>query len=114
MLVVVAAVFSRLVLKRTETKTAGEKPRLQGFLILFALLAAGMSLFILLAPEAGRAVQDVLVHTSVTLLTIAMAGVGLSMNLKETFLVGKSLLPFASAVWLVQIILMLILTKLFV
>ena len=73
-----------------------------------------MSVFIFLAPEAGRAVQGVLVNVSVTLLTVAMAGVGLSMNLKETFAVGKTLLPFASVVWAVQVVLMLILTKLFV
>ena len=36
------------------------------------------------------------------------------MNLKETFAVGKTLLPFASVVWAVQVVLMLILTKLFV
>lgn len=113
MLVVVAAVFAHLVRKRFAKETA-EKPRLQGFLILFVAVAALMSLFILLAPEAGRAVQGVLINISVTLLTIAMAGVGLSMNLKETVAVGKTLLPFASAVWLVQIILMLVFIKLFV
>ena len=73
-----------------------------------------MSLLILLAPETGRMIQGVCINISVTLLTIAMAGVGLSMNLRETFAVGKTLLPFASAVWAVQVILMLLLTKLFV
>lgn len=114
MLVVVAAVFSHLWMKRNSGRTEAEKPKLQGFLILFAALAALMSVFIFFEPEAGRAVQGVLVNVSVTLLTVAMAGVGLSMNLKETFAVGKTLLPFASAVWAVQVVLMLILTKLFV
>jgi uncharacterized integral membrane protein (TIGR00698 family) len=114
MLVVVAAIFSHLWMKRNSGETASEKPKLQGFLILFVVLAVLMSLFIFIAPEAGRAVQGVLVNVSVTLLTVAMAGVGLSMNLKETFTVGKTLLPFASVVWAVQVVLMLILTKLFV
>ena len=114
MLVVVAAVFSHLWMKRSSGEAAAEKPKLQGFLILFVVLAVLMSVFIFLAPEAGRAVQGVLVNVSVTLLTVAMAGVGLSMNLKETFAVGKTLLPFASVVWAVQVVLMLILTKLFV
>ena len=114
MLVVVAAVFSRLWMKRSSGEAAAEKPRLQGFLLLFLAVAVLMSLLILLAPETGRMIQGVCINISVTLLTIAMGGVGLSMNLRETFAVGKILLPFASAVWAVQVILMLLLTKLFV
>jgi uncharacterized membrane protein YadS len=39
-----------------------------------------------------------------------MAGVGLSMNLRETLSIGKTLLPFASLIWLIQVVVLLGLT----
>ncbi|MDO5846457.1 MAG: putative sulfate exporter family transporter [Methanocorpusculum sp.] len=116
MLVVVAAGFGVLWSRRQkeEAKEAAEKPKLQGFLILFVGMAVFMSALIFLSPEVGKAVQSVIVHVSVTTLTIAMAGVGLSMNLRQTLAVGKTMLPFSLIVWGVQTAVLLVLIKLFV
>ena len=64
--------------------------------------------------DPGKAIQAFITNISVTILTIAMAGVGLSMNLKDTLSTGKKLLPFGIAVWLFQIVAMCILIMLFV
>lgn len=116
MLVVVATMFGWL-WSRRQKEQAGivqEKPKLQGFLILFVIMAALMSTLIFLSPEFGQAAQSVVVNISVTVLTIAMAGVGLSMNLRQTLSVGKTMLPFSLIVWGIQVIVLLVLTKLFV
>ena len=115
MLVVVASVFGWLWCRRQELSHAAcpetrVKAKVQGFLILFVVMAVGMTAFITASPDAGHAVQSSLIHISVTILTIAMAGVGLSMNLRQTVSVGKILLPYASLVWLVQVVLLLGLT----
>ena len=86
------------------------KSKVQGFLILFVIMAVGMTAFITASPDLGHAVQSSLVNISVTILTVAMAGVGLSMNLRETLSIGKTLLPFASLIWLIQVVLLLGLT----
>ncbi|MDR0980226.1 MAG: hypothetical protein LBL85_00265 [Methanocalculaceae archaeon] len=69
-----------------------------------------MTAFITMSPDVGHAVQSTLVNISVFILTIAMAGVGLSMNLRETLSIGKTLLPFASLIWLIQVVVLLGLT----
>lgn len=119
MLVVVASVFGWLRCRRQGTAHAAcptdrVKAKVQGFLILFVLMAVGMNAGITAAPEIGHAVQSELVNISVTILTVAMAGVGLSMNLRETLSVGKTLLPFASLIWLTQVGVLLGLTVLLV
>lgn len=115
MLVVVASVFGWLWSRLQESLQSvppveSAKAKVQGFLILFVIMAVGMTAFIAVSPSAGHSVQSALVNISVTLLTIAMAGVGLSMNLRETLFLRKTLLPFASLVWAVQVIAVLGLT----
>ncbi len=114
MLVVVASVFGWLWCRRQETAatcpTDRVKAKVQGFLILFVVMAVGMTALITASPDLGHAVQLSLTHISVTILTIAMAGVGLSMNLRQTLSVGKTLLPYASLLWLIQVVLLLGLT----
>ncbi|HJK19116.1 MAG TPA: putative sulfate exporter family transporter [Methanocorpusculum sp.] len=115
MLVVVASVFGWLWCRRQEMEQAScpadrVKAKVQGFLILFVLMAVGMTAFITASPDLGHALQSSLVNISVTVLTVAMAGVGLSMNLRETLSIGKTLLPFASLIWLIQVVLLLGLT----
>lgn len=118
MLVVVATVFGWIYCRRQMKQANGscptEKAKIQGFLVLFVIMAALMSLVIYFFYDPGKAIQAVITHISVTILTIAMAGVGLSMNLKDTLSTGKILLPFGIAVWLFQIVAMCILTLLFV
>ncbi|MBI0582214.1 MAG: hypothetical protein JET69_04280, partial [Methanomassiliicoccales archaeon] len=48
------------------------------------------------------------------LLTVAMAGVGLSMNLRQTIKIGRKLMPVAALVWVVQLVLLFALTFLLV
>ncbi len=47
---------------------------------------------------------------SASVLTVAMAGVGLAMDLRETVRVGGRLLPLPTIVWLAQLALLLVLT----
>lgn len=113
MLVVVASVFGWLWCRRQEATTCSSdrvKAKVQGFLILFVIMAVGMTALITASPDLGHAVQSSLTHISVTILTIAMAGIGLSMNLRQTVSVGKTLLPYATLVWLIQVLLLLGLT----
>ena len=118
MLVVVAGVFGWIYCRRQKKAATGscpaEKARIQGFLILFVIMAVLMSLVIYFYYEPGKAIQMAITNISVTILTIAMAGVGLSMNMKDTLSVGKKLLPFGAAVWAFQITAMCILIMLFV
>jgi len=118
MLVVVATVFGWMYCRRQKKQVNGscptEKAKIQGFLILFVIMAVLMSLVIYFFYDPGKAIQAVITNISVTILTIAMAGVGLSMNLKDTLSTGKKLLPFGIAVWLFQIVAMCILIMLFV
>lgn len=112
MLVVVAYVLSRL-FARVDGGGEGEV-RMQGFLIAFVLVAALMSLAIYAFPQEGGEVRSVLVSLSASLLTVAMAGVGLSMDLRETLRVGRRLLPLTTLVWAVQLLLLLLLTLILV
>ncbi len=119
MLVVVASVFGWLWCRRQEAVPAScpaerVKAKVQGFLILFVIMAVGMTAFIMASPVTGHTVQAGLVNISVTVLTIAMAGVGLSMNLRQTLSIGKTLMPFASLIWAVQVVVLLGLTLLLV
>ena len=119
MLVVVASVFGWLWCRHREAVDAScqanhVKAKVQGFLILFVVMAVSMTACIAVSPDAGHAVQSVLVNISVIILTIAMAGLGLSMNLLETISVGKTLLPFSSLLWLVQVVVLLGLTRLLI
>ncbi|MDO9522373.1 MAG: putative sulfate exporter family transporter [Methanocorpusculum sp.] len=118
MLVVVATVFGWMYCRRQKKQVNGscptEKAKIQGFLILFVIMAVLMSLVIYFFYDPGKAIQALITNISVTILTIAMAGVGLSMNLKDTLSTGKKLLPFGIAVWLFQIVAMCILIMLFV
>lgn len=110
MLVVVAYVLSRMFAKGQEK---GEV-RMQGFLIAFVIVAALMSLVIYVLPDEGREIRSTLVSLSASLLTVAMAGVGLAMDLRETLEVGRRLLPIATLVWAVQLSLLLVLAVLLV
>jgi uncharacterized integral membrane protein (TIGR00698 family) len=111
MLVVVAYAFSRMF-----SQSNGRSPgtRMPGFLIAFVIVAALMSLFIYSNPDLGGDVRSAVVSSSTTLLTVAMAGVGLSMDLRQTVRVGRRLMPVASLIWIVQLSLLLVLTKLLV
>ncbi|HPR99119.1 MAG TPA: putative sulfate exporter family transporter [Methanomassiliicoccales archaeon] len=110
MLVVVAYVLARLF--RGEGRTSGT--RMPGFLIAFVIVAALMSLLIMVLPEMGGEVRSIVVSSSASLLTVAMAGVGLSMNLRQTVKIGRKLMPVAALVWVVQLGLLFALTFLLV
>ncbi len=110
MLVVVAYVLARLF--QGEGKASGT--RMPGFLIAFVVVAALMSLLIQALPEMGGEVRSVVVSSSASLLTVAMAGVGLSMNLRQTVKVGRKLMPVAALAWVVQLALLFALTFLLV
>ena len=112
MLVVVAYVLSRRFARGHDGE--GGEVRMQGFLIAFAVLAALMSLAIYLFPEEGGEARTILVSLSTSLLTVAMAGVGLSMDLRETLRVGRRLLPITATVWAAQFLLLLALIVLLV
>jgi uncharacterized integral membrane protein (TIGR00698 family) len=109
-LVVVAYVLSRIFAKGDGK---GEV-RMQGFLIAFVVVAALMSLIIYVFPDEGKELRSTVVSLSASLLTVAMAGVGLAMDLRETLEVGKRLLPIATLVWAVQLFLLLALCMLLV
>lgn len=111
LLVIVAYAFARMFSK--DSGADGEddvaiKP--QGFLIVFVAVATLMSLLIIIDPIRGGEIKSVLVNLSASLLTVAMAGVGLAMGLRETIQVGRRLLPVTGIVWLFQIALLLLLT----
>lgn len=112
MLVVVAYVLSRAF----EEKGDGDasKVSVQGFLLAFVIMAVLMSMLIYVLPDEGKEVRSAIVSLSSSLLTVAMAGVGLAMNLKETLRVGRQLLPLAALIWIVQLGLLLGMTLLFV
>lgn len=110
MLVVVAYVLSRMF----QETGKGSGARMPGFLIAFVIVAALMSVFIYALPELGGEVRSATVSSSTSLLAVAMAGVGLSMDLRQTVRVGRKLMPAASLVWAVQLVLLLVLTKLLV
>jgi uncharacterized integral membrane protein (TIGR00698 family) len=115
MLVVVAYYMARMFCK-DETTCEGEKEPVkpQGFLIAFVAVAVLVSLLMYLEPSSGNDLKSFLVSVSASLLTVAMAGIGLSMNLRETARVGRKLLPVAGVVWTVQVIVLLGLTYIFV
>jgi uncharacterized integral membrane protein (TIGR00698 family) len=111
MLVVVAYVLGKLF---QEGGNASTGTRMPGFLMAFVIVAALMSLLIYSLPEIGGQVRSAVVSSSASLLTVAMAGVGLSMDLRQTVRVGRKLLPVAALVWMVQLTLLLVLTVLLV
>ncbi len=110
MLVVVAYVLAKVF--QNDGKTTGT--RMPGFLIAFIVVAALISLLIHTHPGLGGEIRSAIVSTSASLLTVAMAGVGLSMDLRQTIRVGRRLMPVAALVWVVQLALLLILTVLLV
>ncbi len=110
MLVVVAYVLSRFF----QDGEKASHTRMPGFLIAFVIVAAVMSLFIHFLPEEGGEVRSAVVSSSASLLTVAMAGVGLSMDLRQTVRVGRKLMPTASLIWVVQLAMLLVLAKLLV
>lgn len=111
MLVVVAYALARVFREGEKAATGTKMP---GFLIAFVGMAALMSLLIYALPEMGGEVRSAVVSSSASLLTVAMAGVGLSMDLRQTVAIGRKLMPVAALVWLVQLGLLLILTILMV
>lgn len=112
MLVVVAYLLSRILVdKAVEGRS---EVRLQGFLIAFVIMATLVSIAIFAWPTEGEELRSYLVNMSSSLLAVAMAGVGLAMNLRETVRVGRKLLPLALLVWVVQIALLLTLSLLLV
>jgi len=111
MLVVVAYVLAKVF---QDGGKASASPKMPGFLIAFVIVAALMSLLIHALPELGGEVRSVVVSSSASLLTVAMAGVGLSMDLRQTVRVGRKLMPVATIIWIVQLALLLVLVKLLV
>ena len=111
MLVVVAYVLAKIFHDNDRASTGTKMP---GFLIAFVIMAALMSLLIHTFPELGEEVRSTVVSSSASLLTVAMAGVGLSMDLRQTVRVGRKLMPTASLIWVIQLVLLLVLVKLLV
>ena len=111
MLVVVAFYMARM-FSKDETSCEGKKEpvKLQGFLIAFVVMAFLVSYIMYIDSSSGNELKSFLVSVSASLLTVAMAGIGLSMDLRETARVGRKLLPVAGIVWLVQVIVLLALT----
>jgi len=114
MLVVVAYVLASIFSGESKGQEKGKAVRPQGFLIVFVTMAVLISLLITLEPSVGGQVKAIIVDVSASLLTIAMAGVGLAMNLRETARVGRRLLPITTLVWAAQTALLLGLTILLV
>jgi len=110
MLVVVAYVLAKVFQKDGKTSST----RMPGFLIAFIVVAALMSLLIHALPGLGGEIRSVVVSSSASLLTVAMAGVGLSMDLRQTIMVGRRLMPVAALVWAVQLAILLVLTMVLV
>jgi uncharacterized membrane protein YadS len=115
LLVGVAFYMARMFRKEDDSCKGKKEPvKLQGFLIAFVVMAVLVSSLIYIDSSFGAYVKSLLVSVSTSILTIAMAGIGLSMNLRETARIGRRLLPVAGIVWLAQIIVLLVLTYLFV
>lgn len=114
MLVVVAYALARAFSGSGEGEGKSEPVRPQGFLIVFVIMAALISMLITVDPTLGGEVKAAIVNVSASVLTVAMAGVGLAMNLRETARVGRRLLPITTVVWTVQTALLLGLTVLLV
>lgn len=112
MLVLVAYVLSRAFAEKNDVD--GSKVGVQGFLLVFVIIAILMSMLIFVLPSEGKEIRSAIVSLSSSFLTVAMAGVGLSMNLKETLRVGRQLLPMAGLIWIAQLGLLLGLVLLFV
>ncbi len=108
MLVVLAYVLARLFSRAGEGRGVPVKP--QGFLLVFVAVAAAVSILIAVEPSLGGEIRNALVNVSASVLTVAMAGVGLAMDLRETVRVGGRLLPLTTIVWLAQLALLLVLT----
>ena len=115
LLVAVAFYMARKFCK-DDGSCAGKKEPVkpQGFLMAFVVMAALVSSLIYVDSSFGTYVKSLLVSVSTSVLTIAMAGIGLSMNLRETARIGRRLLPVAGIVWSAQIVVLLFLTYLFV
>lgn len=111
MLVVVAYVLAKLFQGGGKSSKGTKMP---GFLIAFVVVAALMSLLIYALPDLGEQVRSVMISSSASLLTVAMAGVGLSMGLRQTVRVGRKLMPVATLVWTIQLALLLVLAILLV
>ena len=111
-MLVVVAYFLASWFSPTDPSQDGKKEpvKVQGFLIAFVVVAILVSILLYADPSFGHDVKAVLVNVSASVLTIAMAGVGLSMNLKETIRVGRILLPFATLIWAIEVALLLALT----
>ncbi|KQM11536.1 hypothetical protein AOA80_07545 [Methanomassiliicoccales archaeon RumEn M1] len=73
-----------------------------------------VSLLLVLEPQTGELVRTALINVSASVLTIAMAGVGLAMDLRQTISAGRRLLPVTGLVWLAQLLLLMVLIVLFV
>ncbi|NLI73890.1 MAG: putative sulfate exporter family transporter [Euryarchaeota archaeon] len=114
MLVVVAYYLAHLFSKRAWSSGENISIRPQGFLIVFVAVAIIVSLLLTLEPQTGDAIRTSLINISASLLTIAMAGVGLAMNLRQTIHIGKRLLPLTGLIWLAQLALLLILITILV
>ncbi|NLX47761.1 MAG: putative sulfate exporter family transporter [Euryarchaeota archaeon] len=112
MLVVVAYILSRSFSRASGDGNA--EVRMQGFLIAFVIVAALMSLLVYAFPDAGGQIRSAVVSSSASLLTVAMAGVGLSMDLRQTLSVGRKLLPVTALIWMAQLALLLLLTRLLI
>jgi uncharacterized integral membrane protein (TIGR00698 family) len=114
MLVVVAYILAQMVSRQTDENKKGVFVKPQGFLLVFVGVTAAVSLLILLEPSLGGDVKTMLVNVSTSLLTVAMAGVGLAMELRGTIRTGARLLPVTTLVWIAQLILLLGLTVILV
>ncbi|MBI0583958.1 MAG: putative sulfate exporter family transporter [Methanomassiliicoccus sp.] len=115
MLVVVASSLETWFLRTESAYDEERKPlKPQGFLIAFVVMALLVSALLIVSPSIGNELKSILVSISASMLTTAMAGVGLSMDLRSTVKVGRALLPLASMVWLIQIAVLLGLTFLLV
>jgi uncharacterized integral membrane protein (TIGR00698 family) len=115
MLVAVAYYLARWFC-RTESVCEGKREpvKVQGFLIAFVFMSVIVSILLFAAPSLGNDVKSILVSISASMLTVAMAGVGFSMNLRELIITGRRLLPIAAIVWAIQVVVLLGLTYLFV
>lgn len=114
MLVVVAYYLARLFSRQAGNAVEGMPVKPQGFLLAFVAVAVAVSLLLVLEPQMGDSVRTALINVSASVLTIAMAGVGLAMDLRQTISAGRRLLPLTGVVWLAQLVLLLAFTKLLV
>ena len=89
MLVVVAYVLASIFSGESKGQEKGKAVRPQGFLIVFVTMAVLISLLITLEPSVGGQVKAIIVDVSASLLTIAMAGVGLAMSSHQLHSLGK-------------------------